>query len=273
MATKQKSRQEIMEMVGKLHRMAESAQDIGNEEEAQAFASKVQELLTAYKLSMADISNHADKVAEEPINMEYVKWSDLNLEKKSVRVPWAEHMAVLIAKAYYCHFIIPAGHYNKSVGNMAIFVGAETDRKVCVYMYITLGRFLHSLAEREMHKFWMANNVNGKLPENCKGFRAGFIAGFIKRLGERFDEELKPKGDPSRTMAIVHVKHDALRKASDWMKANMQLGKGRNLGNIDLGNAFGRARGKQCADEVNLNDRPIEKTGKTVAKLAAGGGR
>lgn len=46
-------REKILEKLRKLQAHADSAAEIGNEAEAEAFAAKVQELLTAYKISFA----------------------------------------------------------------------------------------------------------------------------------------------------------------------------------------------------------------------------
>lgn len=45
------AKEKTLDKVQKLHAHAESAKELGNE----AFAAKIQELLTAYKLSMAEV--------------------------------------------------------------------------------------------------------------------------------------------------------------------------------------------------------------------------
>jgi 1,6-anhydro-N-acetylmuramate kinase len=50
------TQEKILEKLGKIKAHMESAQEIGNEAEAQAFASMLQNLLTKHKLEMTDIT-------------------------------------------------------------------------------------------------------------------------------------------------------------------------------------------------------------------------
>jgi Protein of unknown function (DUF2786) len=254
-----KSREEILEQLRKLNAMAESAAEIGNEHEAQAFAAKVQELLTAYKLSQADIRGEA----KEPINMTRVNWKDLNMSDRRVRVNWTVRLGTLVAHAYYCEFIISSGY-----GSIGIFVGTETDRRVALYMYVTLARFLAALVEREYDVQWKRCAQLGDVTL-CRGFKAGFTYGFLTRLQERFDEEVRPKVDTplATTTAIVHVRKDALDRARAWMKDNVETSNVR-VGSSDDGSKMGRERGKKAADGLDLGAKAIEKTGKRMEQIA-----
>jgi len=138
----------IMDRIRAFHEHAESAKAIGSEAEAQAFAAKVQELLTAYKLSRADLQAGAGQKREEPIDKSYLTWRDLGLEPRKVRVGWTEQLGRLVADAYYCRFIIYGWD-----GNVGMLVGETTDREVAGYMFATVGRLLWSLAEVETRKF------------------------------------------------------------------------------------------------------------------------
>lgn len=259
------NREKVLEKLRKLHAMAESAREIGSEEEAQAFASKVQQLLTSYKLSQSDLGQHREAPVEEPINIYYVKWEELgeDFTGRTARAGWAEQLALIVARAYYCDFLITRTY-------AASFVGAETDRKICVYMFVTIARFLHKLADREMHLFWVKNTVDGKLPDHCKGFRHGFLTGFIQRLAERFEEEIRPKEnvDNSSVTAIVLVRKNSLARIKDWEHRNLQMRTGR-MASVSMGNSQGRARGRQCANDLNLNQRPVS-GGKPNGQLGGG---
>lgn len=258
--TAAEDREKILDRLRKLNAMAESAAELGNEHEAQAFAAKVQELLTAYKLSRADIGSSAAK--DEPINITYVSWSDLNLEPRRVRVGWTERLGYFVAEAYYCDFIICGWG-----GNIGMLVGAETDRKIAVYMYVTLGRFLQILVEKEYAAAWKRCAAAGDVTL-CRGFKAGFTFGFLTRLKERFDEEIRPKADVplSTTTAIVHVRKDSLDKVRSWMKDNLETKKIRST-QLDDGSRDGRNRGRSAADALDLNKKALDKTGKTTPKI------
>lgn len=256
-------RQKIIDKIRKLNAHAESAEAIGNEEEAQAFAAKVQELLTAYKLLMHDIS-HSGAVQEETINIEYLTWQEIGLRTKRQRVNWVESLAILVGDAYYCEYVI-----SKDWGKIGFYVGTETDREIAKYMFIVLARSLNKIAHHEYGIFFHANLVDGHLPDEARGFKAGFMLGFIRRLRERFNEEIKPKADPAaqaQTQAIVLVKKDALGRAQEWLKNNMKLHK---LGGLSMGssNREGYERGKARANELTLKQNPIEKGAQAAKEL------
>lgn len=259
---KEKSREEILERLRKLNAMAESAADIGNEAEAQAFAAKVQELLTAYKLSQADIRTGEVK-PDEPINITYVSWKDLGMEVRKVRIAWAEQLGGLVAQPYYCNFVICGWG-----GHIGMFVGAETDRKIAVYMFITLARFFQTLVEREYAVAWRRATSQGDVT-TCRGFKAGFTYGFLSRLSQRFDEELKPKVDQpvSNSLAIVAVRKDSLAKVKQWKHEHLDT-KPISSTHLSDGSGEGRARGKAAADKLDLNKKSIEHPGREAKQLS-----
>jgi hypothetical protein len=257
-------REKMIDKIRKLQAHSDSAHTIGNEAEAQAFAAKVQELLTAYKLSQADIGSGVEP--DEPVNVTQFGWKDLGLKARNKRVAWVERLASHVGKAYYCEFVIVARY-----GNIGYYVGTETDRQVAIFMFITLARFLHDLANREARRYhyeqWKAagSSATGAIPEEAHGFKAGFITGFIKRLWERFDDEIRPKTvqDNSKVTAIVLLRKDALSKVRDWMDENLDLKKVQvsRIDNYRTSNNAGRERGRSAADEVNLRPNVVSNTG------------
>jgi Protein of unknown function (DUF2786) len=260
------SRDEILDKIRKLHAHAESAEEIGNEAEAQAFAAKVQELLTAYKLSMADIGT-GKSVAEEPVGIEYITWQDLELDIRSKRVAWTEQLAQLISEAYYCKFVISRG-----VGRIGFFVGTDTDREIAKFMFITIGRALNKIAEAANRaykiKLWKeAGSPRPYVePDEARGYKAGFMVGFLQRLHERFREELNPKVSVAQTQAIVLVRKDAIKRVNEWCDENLNLKSMPGIG-IRSGNSKGRAHGRDRANELSLKSNPISRTGKSTKEL------
>lgn len=242
----------ILEKIRKLHEHAASAKEIGSEHEAQAFAAKVQQLLNDYKLSMSDV--HASAPKDDEMGMTFFTWAECKLETRRVRVPWTESLANLIGRVYYCKFII-AG-YSGYIGS---FIGTKTDREIAVYMFCFVAGFLEKFSYREYKRYYAKAKEMGDTSDTS-GYRSGFITGFIARLKERFDEELRtPVGDldaQNRATAIVHVKRDALSKADEWMKNNVKTKQCRmsTLGLNHSGDGY--RDGKKAADDLNLN-RPL----------------
>lgn len=90
----------VIDKVQKLHAHAESAKKIGNEAEAQAFAAKVQELLTQYKLSMSDVE-FARRDDEDPIDQAEVNLTKHGFRTKQVRIEWQEMLAAVIGRSSF----------------------------------------------------------------------------------------------------------------------------------------------------------------------------
>lgn len=248
-------REEILEKIRKLQAHADSAQEIGNEAEAQAFAAKVQELLTAYKLSAADMGT-GQRAQEEPVDHEFFGWESVGLRPRKTRVPWAERLAHLVSRAYYCEFIV--ARYDGGACYIGIFCGAETDRKTCVYMFAVLARFLEREAERKYNEAFYALYNRGGDVSSVRGFRAGFVHGFLERLWERFEQEIRRAEDaPSTGTAMVLVRKGSLSKVHDYMRDKMKLNRVRGTA-LDSGNGSGRAEGRRAADKLDLGRRAME---------------
>jgi len=247
------SQDAILEKIRKLHEHAQSAQEIGSEEEAKAFAAKVQELLTAYKLSMSDV--HRAATVDDEMGITYFTWEQCHLAPRRMRIPWSELLANLIGRTYYCKFII-AG-YGGYIGS---YVGTKTDREIAIYMFCFIAEFIEKLSYREYKRYYNDLRDSGGDMSEATNYRSGYITGFITRLGERFDEEVstssKDAAALSKVNAIVHVKKDALAKADQWMRENVKTKKcSLRMSGINH-RGQGYADGKRAADDVNLN-RPL----------------
>lgn len=255
----------IKEKIRKLKAHMESAKKIGSEEEAQAFAAKVQELLTAYKLREADIGTGADP--EEPINTSVLTWQEMGLKVRRSRIGWAERLAHLCAHAYYCDFVVASDRHF-----IGWFVGAGTDRDMCRFMFVSLGRFLENEADRQYNREFYRHYVPGvkSTVRHVRGFRAGFMIGFLTRLRQRFEEEVRPKDKTPeasiRTEAIVLVRRNAMARVEAWMREHFPTTPcGRTT--MDGGSYEGRKAGFEAADAINLRPNPIERAGKRQGSL------
>ena len=65
------TQEKILEKLGKIKAMADSAKEIGNEAEAQAFAAMLQNLLLKHKLDMTDVQ-YGVHLQEEPVEQSFV---------------------------------------------------------------------------------------------------------------------------------------------------------------------------------------------------------
>ncbi len=246
----------VVDKVRKLHAHAQSAGQIGNEAEAQAFAAKVQELLIHYKLSMSQIEFEArDK--NDPIDQTWVDWQSHGMRNVKTRSAWTERLAAIVTHAYFCQYVVMSGT------NCLLIIGREQDRKVAEFMLITIARFLEKISYDEYCRYYYQCQDAGDATR-ARGFRGAFRIGFIMRLHERFDEELKrvEASVPASSMAIVRLSN-ALVEVNKWIKNNERF---KDTNNVRVrmsdgeGTGEGMRQGRRHANRVNLTPNVLDKT-------------
>ena len=248
--------EKILEKLAKIKRHADSAKEIGNEAEAQAFAAMLQNLLLKHKLEMTDI-DYAKEMQSEPIiehapetmwgkdGRVYVEFPDVEVVGK--RRMWAEDLAGIITKAYSCRFLVSTS------SSMIYFVGHKSNVLQCEYLYLTMLRAADKMSDREAKRqraIW--RNQNGGAGATPKGFRESWLLGFCKRLGERMEEERRKFETPSTSTALVRVNKEALEVAG-YMNKFKTIQTQRKQGAF---NQDGYAAGQRAANGLNLN-RPL----------------
>jgi hypothetical protein len=285
----------VLEKLGKLKAHMDSAQDIGSEAEAQAFAAAIQKLLMQHKLEMTDIQYSAH-VKEEPVE-EHLVGGDLeyagtgkkfrcvlkdypDVEVLSRRVDWMETLGAIVAQAHNCSMLI------SQKSSQIWFVGMRSNIAVAEYIYITMLRTIDKLSHKEYMKFRREcrgrDDGGGRFLHETWGFKASWIRGFITRLAQRFREaKLKMEQDNSGT-ALVRINKEAIA-VKDYLKAKFGhefVGEKRGLCQVagcnkpekdpvhftpakilnsrDSHNSEGYRSGKSKADEMRLDANAFE---------------
>ena len=276
------SQSQVNPMIDKLRKLIaheQSARSIGNLEEAEAFAAKIQNLLTAHKLSMSEIDFQAREDGE-PIDWEEVNASDIGTRSKKFKVWWRVIIAKNIAKINSCQVV-------RGRRNNFFFVGRTSDRELAKILYIylvELGEELCSKAERadreiQKLKFNVKHGINSfSVPDWARAafsswmksyresWKNGFAEAIAKRMEDQYNETLKAQAQTSAN-AIVHIKRDALA-VEEYLKGKTQAGRGRI--NHDKSNADGYARGQSTGNSVNLSPHRFEgATGRSARLLGA----
>jgi hypothetical protein len=260
--------EKLLDKLGKLKRMADGAELLGNEEEAQAFAAMLQRLLIKHKLQMSDVQYDAH-LKEEPVEefpcgggkfvckgkqRFYEKYPDVEVVAR--RIEWIENLAGVIAQAYSCRILIVKGR------STVYFVGRKSDVQIVEYMFITLQRTAEKIAHSEYKKFRhqmrKLDGGGGAFLHRTHGFKGSFLEGFVMRLMQRLNEEKRKMEQDNSGMALMRINKEALAvnqyiddKYKDKKPATSLA---RNKGF----NREGYERGKKLADGMNLNANAVQ---------------
>lgn len=270
----------IIDKLRKLIAHERSARSIGNLAEAEAFAGKIQELLTAHKLSMSEV-DFAEREATEPIDWERV---DLRTEvsgSNRANLKWRVLIARAIAEANSCAVINSTG----SRGTAFSFVGRTSDRQMAkvLYLYLVeLGEELSTKSAREERKVqklkfnvakgimsydvpaWAKAAFEAWMKSYRESWKLGFGEVVAKRITDRFNEMVKAQ---QAGTAIVHIKKDAVA-VREYLKGKTRKSYSR-LG-YNNGNQDGYQRGQSTGGAINLSpNRFAGTTGRTARLLGA----
>lgn len=248
-------RERVLDKLKKMYRHAKSAEAIGSEAEAQAFAAKVQELLSRHKIDMSEVEYQ--KLDEtDPILWRYVDFDSANVPIRTRRVEWQENIADVVCQAYFCKLVLA------SKGSGLHFVGRGSDAEAAEQVFLYLIRVASNLADKAYVRFFFEARAAGNV-RLARGFRASYLRGFAGRLTERFSEERERMRQEAAASQLALVRlTDALEQARDHVAYS-----GRTKPSSVLGNPFkeenepGFQRGRRDA-----GDLPIGKDKKQVEK-------
>lgn len=274
-------RDKIIDKIQKLKAMADSANAIGSEAEAQAFANMFQKMLLEHRLEMSDIEFQAFE-KEQPIEKKWVDYRQYpGMKFKKRRSGWMEDLAGIIARAHFCRLLVSQG------SNIITFVGRADDIKVVEYMFVTLVRSVEKMADDAYAKFSIqcVNECEGcgkKKEEHrgkgdtkycldggmfepnwtkCRGYRPAFIESFIMRLSRRYYEERQRQ--ESVTTALVRF--DRSDKAVEEFLKDVK--DARDLKAPKIINRYGAKHGREAADKINLQPNVLTEEEKKKQQL------
>lgn len=247
----------IVDKIIKIRNHMQSAEKIGNIEEAEKFAAMMQKLMDKHTISLTDLEYQEYKT-EEIIEMD-LDQKKHGIQHKKTRIEWQESLASIVAKAHNCAILVRQG------SNVITFVGTRSDVQVAEYVFVTMSRLAESFAQKAYVKYYIECRNDGDVTM-ARGYKASFLRGFLVRLQERLRknredtiirataEEAK-RGDRSST-ALIRLSQ-AMTRVNEYMKKpqfkSIPAASGRKLGNRD-----GYADGKAAADKVNLGGKAVQ---------------
>lgn len=166
-----------------------------NENEAAVAAQKVQQLLTDYNLSLADVEKtEGGKVVED---------GDLMTSSSN---PWRRSLGLAVARLYFCdyywrHVRRPAPHRKRPYvrGDQHNFIGLPHNVVVAKEMFVYLVDTIERLA-KDGRKQWVkkygsyyvveGERVTASMYENA--FRYGCATRISERIWQRYNEAVAP---------------------------------------------------------------------------------
>lgn len=229
------TQEKILDKAKKLHKMQESAAKIGSEEEAQAFAAALQNLLARHNLEMSDL-----QWEEEVAKVATKNWHSKPVKRVAT---WAMLLGKAVADGNNCRILIYGGRALQ-------FIGTESAVAICVETMDYLYPAADKIAQREYDKRYNALYENGMPTFSMKGYKGSFLAGFVTRLQEHFAEEaarmMAQYGAGTGLMRI----NQSLRLADNYLSSIKTTKSSRQTAH--RGNSQGYADGKRMANDVNI---------------------
>jgi hypothetical protein len=244
--------EKVLDRIRKLKAHADSAEKIGSQAEAEAFAEMIQRLLLKHKIEMTDIEFEKMEL-EEPVgphHIDYRKYDGAEkdgVRHKKARVAWVERLAGIVAKAHFCRIMV---HQHS---NTLTLIGRKSDAEVAEYMIVTLQRLIFRMAIRARLDYVKECRIQG-LEANCDGFKASYVLAFTVRLAERYEAERKAQASATSVALIRFNKSE--RALKEWMAENTRRAAVIHGSRGDA-NAEGHRRGYAAADAVNLKANAI----------------
>ena len=192
----------IIERIRKLLRLSRSA----NVHEAALAAQRVQEMLSAYNLTL-------EAVADESEELE--KARQINRKTRKDLEEWAHILASRTASVFDCQYF-----HAPNTGETS-FVGVGADPEVCGWMYGYLYKTLLRLASEHMRGPARRLRSSKSKREARKSFLLGAVAVISYRM------TAQKKETPVTSCALVPVKERLIRAAMpDDLKTNeLHIGK------------------------------------------------
>ena len=192
---------------------AKSAEEIGSIAEAQSFMAKVQEMLTRHRLSMADLTDGAER--DEAIDADIVLLRDLNISTRSLQ-PWLQHLATATSNSNGCRACYDPNR------KAFMFIGRNVDRHVTVRLFLYVVALGDGLCSKEakpvrarVRRLAVDTYGEQSLPYVTKLLRQwkdSFLGGYSYAIGKRLMEQNNAAVKEHATgAAIVLLKNDLAR--------------------------------------------------------------
>lgn len=228
---REKTKAEILEKARNILAYTHSS----NENEAAVAATKLQELLFRYKLSMTDIQLYKGKLQSNGI---IHLFEEINHRKNQGR--WKLYLANSVARYNFCDILV--------AGNRIVFIGEPLDIELVVELF-----------------HWLEGEIEGLSKIACNGytgldrlptFRRAFLQGCTLTINRRLYKQWQAlKDETEQSTALVRVNKQALNTyMADKIGKIRRPHRAKPRQSMD-----GYRQGKEAGNQVDIrNQRKLE---------------
>lgn len=231
----ERPRDDIIELIQGL--LAKTEARGATEAEASSAASKVQELLGKYNLSMAEITPVDGSAPLVGQLTSYLNGADGKA--------WLKSLSVVVASAYYCRVILSYPKFEDIQSGLCrqdaagfIFIGREVNAAVCGEMLKWLEHQIWDIAKHDQRNL------------RLRGKRMGsYLEGMVATIGQRLRQQRNERDSRDVQMKALTIRY--AEENSDYVEEsfpNLRKGRRSKVGDFD---AFGH--GAAAGQRVSLN--------------------
>lgn len=204
----------VIERIKKLHAMAESAREVGNLAEAEAFMEGVAKTLAKHNMEQSVLSMDIRELTDPLSSTGCAGATERGSDKPQ---EWCMDLAGSVA---YAHFSVM--HYSVA-SSYVFFYGRQTNIDTARSMYT----YLRDMAEREGMKAWRkqrratvaayGGHVRG---EDDIGWYLAWLEGFAREVGRRY-QAMRARVESDRGVSLVLT--GARKEAQAWSNKNAEM--------------------------------------------------
>lgn len=257
MASEDSKRERMKELARKLKAMADSAEEVGNDAEAKAFAVKMQKVMHQYSIDLSEIEYQ--DVRDEKIIQRIVRMSEVGHKDMKRKEVWTRDLALSLATHFFCR----VHHYRSS--NMLSFVGREEHVEslkctLAAFIYLTF-----KLQRKAYHKiYWSVRPPQSHMSVEerraiLKGFKPSWRSGFSTGIAVALKEEIEKRKqvEDEGQYALIRLK-DMMTTVDDYISENVTFSKRQSTSSVYTGNTVGWQQGYETGKQQIIGQKHIE---------------
>lgn len=249
----------ILSKLKKLQRLYEGAKAVNSEAEAANAAAKIQNLLTQYNLSMADLDSVADN--EQATNVVEEKLGD-NWARKCGGF-WDQLLLYGICKYNFCYVIVSKRHeyrVNRNGNEVReqrqkyIVIGEPHNIEVVKWLFDVLAGQLYRLALKRYEEYRNDDSqalmriFTGEKRMSPAKFHRSYLAGAAKGVQDRLKEERDRELQAQVQVNALVLRTD--QKLNDYVAENYK--DLRSSRPMHIGSGHAMAMGREDGRKVNI---------------------